>query len=408
MKIVVAGAGSRGDVQPMALLAEALHRRGHDVSLYAPKNLPVALSSGITLVDEGLDARAFLSLHREDGLSHVGFLRLVLRVAEDEVTRQFRHLVPLVTGADLFVGGGALVAGSSVAEALGVPFVPVAYVPSIIASPSHAPILLPLEGTPRWVNRLLWGVANGFLRIGVGRPLNRERAALGLAPISQILQHVRGRHRALLAADPELMPLPDDLRATVHVTGAWTFDAPAPLPDALERFLAEGPAPIYLGFGSMADPDPMATTRLLVDVAERARVRMVLCRGWAGLGVGALGDHVLAVDDVSHAALFPRVSAVVHHGGAGTTAAALRAGKPQLIVPHIADQFSTARRLATLGVAPPFLARKRMRPDALAARLEALTTSAALADAASALGETLRARRGLDEAVGWLERRGWE
>lgn len=408
LKIVLAASGSRGDVQPITLLAEALNGRGHEVTFYAPKSVPVALSPGITVVAEGMDAQALMTMHRKDIQSHLGFLRVVTRVVDEEVERQFRHLVPLVKGADVFVSGGVVLAGASVSEATGVPFVPVAYIATIIESPGHAPLLLPLETHSRAVNRVLWAISNAFLALFVGRPLNRQRALLGLPPARRLMTHFKGRHRGLLAADPELSPLPADLESFVHVTGAWTRDEPAPLPAQVERFLEAGPAPVYVGFGSMSDPRPDETTRMVVEIAERLGARVLLSRGWAGLGGGSLPASVLAVGEVSHSALFPRVSAIVHHGGAGTTAAALRAGKPQGIVAHIADQFSTGRQLVALGVAPPLVARKRLDRARLEAVFAAATGDERMARRAAELGETLRGRRGLDEAVAWLERRGFD
>jgi len=114
---------------------------------------------------------------------------------------------------------------------------------------------------------------------------------------------------------------------------------PGPLPEKLEAFLDAGEPPVYVGFGSMTDPDPAAATRVVLEAVARAGVRAVLSRGWAGLGGVPLPSEVMEIGPVSHASLFARVAAVVHHGGAGTTTTAARAGAPQILVPHILDQF---------------------------------------------------------------------
>lgn len=110
------------------------------------------------------------------------------------------------------------------------------------------------------------------------------------------------------------------------------------LDERIEAFLATGPKPIYVGFGSMSDDDPDGTTRAIVEAADRADVRVVLGSGWAALGKSSVPDRVLVVDHVPHGCLFPRLAGAVHHGGAGTTAATARSGIPQLIVPHMVDQ----------------------------------------------------------------------
>jgi vancomycin aglycone glucosyltransferase len=165
--------------------------------------------------------------------------------------------------------------------------------------------------------------------------------------------------RPLLAADPLLAPLAPDLSGTRQV-GAFFLDDPQPLPAEVEAFLAAGEPPVYIGFGSMVDPDPARTTRELVAAVKAAGVRAILSKGWAGLGAEALPPEVLTIGSVSHRALLPRVRAVVHHGGAGTTHAAVRAGVPQVIVPHILDQFYWSERMYRLGVAPAVFTRKQL------------------------------------------------
>jgi UDP:flavonoid glycosyltransferase YjiC (YdhE family) len=166
--------------------------------------------------------------------------------------------------------------------------------------------------------------------------------------------------------------------------------AEEPLPPKLEAFLEAGPPPVYLGFGSMTDPDPARTTRCLLQALERAGLRAVVSEGWAGLGGGALPEGVLAIGPVSHAALFRRVAAVVHHGGAGTTTTAARAGAPQILVPHVLDQFWWARRVAELGLGPPGIPRRRMNAERLCEALRSLADNDLLAERAAAFGERLR------------------
>jgi UDP:flavonoid glycosyltransferase YjiC (YdhE family) len=202
-----------------------------------------------------------------------------------------------------------------------------------------------------------------------------------------------------------VVPVPPDWPDDVHVTGYW-FRDPDPawtLPPALAAFLAAGPAPVYLGFGSMPDADPAGLVAALVGGARRAGHRMVLHSGWSRLrATGLLDDDVLVVDDVPHSLLFPRMAAVVHHGGAGTTAAALRAGVAAVVIPLFADQFFWGRRVAALGAGAAPIARERLTDARLAA---ALAVAVGRRDGARRLAEELAAEAGVAQAVALLEER---
>jgi UDP:flavonoid glycosyltransferase YjiC (YdhE family) len=141
----------------------------------------------------------------------------------------------------------------------------------------------------------------------------------------------------------------------------------------------------------MTDPDPAATTEGLIDAIAASGCRALISRGWAELGGEALPEHVMAIGAVAHARLFPRVEAVVHHGGAGTTHTAARAGVPQIVVPHVLDQFYFARRVHELGVGPPAIRRRRLSAARLAETVRATLDNELLADRARELGRQLAA-----------------
>jgi UDP:flavonoid glycosyltransferase YjiC (YdhE family) len=208
--------------------------------------------------------------------------------------------------------------------------------------------------------------------------------------VSNVVQHVTSQ-RPLVAADRPLAPMPDDCPIpSEQIRCLHPFEA-EPLPEDLERFLDAGPPPVYFGFGSMPDPEPARTTGRLLAAIARLGCRALVSRGWAGLGDGPLPDGVMAIDTVSHASLFPRLRAIVHHGGAGTTHTASRAGVPQIVVPHVLDQFYFARRVQGLGVAPPAIPRARLSVTRLAAAvrdtLESQHLGARAADLARQLAD---------------------
>ncbi len=393
MRVVLAPEGSRGDVQPMAVLGEALAGRGCDVVVFAsPDARELVESRGLGFAPTPLDARAYLTEHAGDLLRPLRFQRAAARYFRSAIPQQFHGLLEVARGADRIVGAGVQFGGPSVAEALGVPYRFVAYVPSVLPSQEHPPFVFERQTTPAWLNRGAWGAFLRLFSVLLRRPLNRERAALGLSPLGDVFQYLTSPE-LILAAEPELAPLPADAPCPVRQTGfLHAGDAAEPLPAKLEAFLEAGPPPLYLGFGSMTDTDPAGTTRHLLDAVGAVGCRALVSEGWAGLGAGPLPEHVLTVGPVPHGALFPRVAAVVHHGGAGTTQTAARAGVPQVLVPHILDQFYFAHRVERLGLGPPAVRRRDLDAERLAGLLAETVENELVAERARELGETLRAR----------------
>ncbi|QKV80446.1 glycosyltransferase [Amycolatopsis sp. Hca4] len=194
--------------------------------------------------------------------------------------------------------------------------------------------------------------------------------------------------------------------ATWDVTGYWFLpEDPAWTPPAeLVAFLDSGEAPVCIGFGSMASADPAATARTVTEAIRRAGVRAVLLTGWSGMSDIAASDDVLVIDQVPHSWLFPRCAAVVHHGGAGTTAAALRAGVPAVVVPHGVDQPFWAKRVAELGVGPRPLPRSRLSATSLAAALRTTLADDGMRARAAHLAELISTEDGITTAVDHLSR----
>jgi vancomycin aglycone glucosyltransferase len=284
---------------------------------------------------------------------------------------QLAKLPELTRDVDRIIGAAIQLGAPSAAERNGIPYRYVVYCPALLPSNEYPPVTIATQTLPRWLNALAW---QGFLHgneLIMRRLLNRQRALLGLPAISDVNRYVLGE-RPIVAVDREVARVPEDCPVeTVQIDCLHALSGP-PLPPKLEAFLAQGAPPVYFGFGSMPDTSPEHSTRILLDTIRSAGCRALISEGWSGLGVGALPDGVMRIGAVTHAHLFPRVAAVVHHGGAGTTTTAVRCGTPQLVVPHTADQFYWARRVEMLGLGPPPLPRKRLRARDLA---EALTAT---------------------------------
>jgi UDP:flavonoid glycosyltransferase YjiC (YdhE family) len=201
-------------------------------------------------------------------------------------------------------------------------------------------------------------------------------------------------------------PVPSDWNDSNIVTGYW-FLEPAeswePSP-SLVAFLESGPAPVYIGFGSMVHQDPDETAQMVITALDRSGQRGIIGSGWSDLQEDDLPDSVHVVGSLPHAWLFPRMAAVVHHGGVGTTAAGLRAGVPSILTPFFGDQPYWAHRVFELGVGPKPIPRRRLDAENLARAIRIAVSSEEMRKKAAALGARIRREDGVSEAVRVLER----
>ncbi len=398
MRFLIAPIGSRGDVQPLLGLAVRLKSSGHDVTLATGPNYEAeARAFGIPFVPVGLDIEAHLRERRFE-MTPVAAATELFRQARLWVAPIVETLLPLAKEHDIVVGAGPQISAPTAAEAAGKPYWFVAYTPLALRSDHHMPFTFPVSG-PRPLNRLGWTLFYAAARAVFGGALDEKRRALGMPPVGDSVEHFFPHARSIVACDGELFPAPPDLRTRLAPVGAFHLPDDRPLGAELERFLDAGDPPVYLGFGSMSDPDPLRTSRHVVDAARACGARLVLSSGWAGLHARA-DDRVFIAGAVPHAKLFPRCALAVHHGGAGTTSAVARAGIPQVIVPHAFDQIPHARRIVEAGLGSS-LARPALAWRPLAERIAAARDRAFVARA-RALGDVLRARDGLGNAIGLL------
>lgn len=267
--------------------------------------------------------------------------------------------------------------------------------------------ILPFE-LPAALNRLSYTANSGGKAPFMSMINEFRREELGLPPRSRLASEERlpdGRSIPILHAySPAVVPIPPDWPPHVTATGYWFVGAdPAWQPPAdLAAFLDAGPPPVYVGFGSMVTQDPASKIAVVVEALRLSGQRGVIAAGWAGLQAADLPDTIHLLDRAPHDWLFPRMSAVVHHGGAGTTAAGLRAGRPTIIAPFFGDQPFWGRRVQALGVGPPPLPQKRLTAEALAAAIRAVVSDDGIRARAAALGERIRAEDGVERAVEWI------
>lgn len=412
MRIVLLAWGSRGDVEPMLALGRGLTAAGHHVGVAATRDFAAAVTGAglayepFDFVMAGLfddpDGRAWLGGQSRQQAEFAAMRRVFAKVAEPMAA----GVRSAAAGYDVVLSGLATFdAARAACEALGRRHLHALLFPYVPSRDGRANVYSLLRQRTSslnwaWTRLLTWSAYPMFARSGdlvraqLGRPRGRER------------EHWRAllQTPTLVAVSPLVAPPPADRGPTVVHTG-WWVSPPAPFtPDAnLAAFLAAGEPPVYAGFGSMAVTDPAPTSRLLVEAARRAGRRLILHRGHAGMGDDAAGDDLLAVDSVPHAWLFPRLAGVIHHGGAGTTAAALRAGVPQVAVPHFGDQPYWGRRVAELGVGLPPIPRRRLTSSELADRIRGFGDQSLLRRAAD-FGKRLQGEDGVATAIEVIER----
>jgi UDP:flavonoid glycosyltransferase YjiC (YdhE family) len=227
----------------------------------------------------------------------------------------------------------------------------------------------------------------------------RVRAQLGLPPIQRIYDELDRSVLDLVVMSPTLFPRPDDWPQKAHVSGF--LNAPpgevSPLSPELEAFLAAGEPPLYVTFGSMSavERDPTAVVQIIEEAVAQAGCRAIVQSEVPRPSL----PHLFHTGPAPHAQIFPRCAAIVHHGGVGTTQAAMRAGRPSVIVAHIADQFLWGQQLERLGVAPPHLSRRRLSPAGLARAMRAASRDAAMRAQAERLGQAMQGEDGVQRAV---------
>ena len=418
MKICVLAFGSRGDVQPAVALSARLAGRGHEVRLVAPMNFAkLAAGRGFDFVALPLDMTEELQSEADilfsGGGNPLAFIRWSIKFWRKAIGIVSPSVLEAGEGVELVVGAGLMdTLGGMLAERLGVPCVYAWWVPMLAARDFFFDTIEnPLPRLPGWLNRGVFQTYDSVLWLATRGALSRAREdfALGRAGLTPPLQAALARGETLLLAySDELLPRSREWPANVETTGWWTL--PDGLgwtpPPELARFLAEGREPIYVGFGSMTFKDHDETFRAVLGALDKTGARAIVAAGWGGLQRDDLPASVFALDEAPHDWLFDRVAAIVHHGGAGTTGAAVRAGKPSIVTPFIVDQFAWARTLCARGIAPEPLPHRKLTADALAAAITTALGDADMRRRAAKIGERVRAEDGVGRAVAVIERVG--
>ena len=411
MKIAIMALGSRGDVQPYLALGKGLKAAGHFVRLITHQNFErLVTSHGLEFHPVKGDIQAVLESPEMLKLLEQGnFLAInahTAKLVRSAAIDWAQDGIAACRDIDLLVAGvGGLYLSIALAQKLNIrflqayifPFTPTTAFPAVVLPQSIAR----LGGT---VNRLshhlfrqmMWQGFRQADRLARQQVLNLPPAPFWGSYNAAALR----QYPTLYGFSASVIPQPSDWQNT-QVTGYWFLDEAADWtpPAALMKFLNSGKPPVYIGFGSMGSRNPAATAALVLAALDRSGQRGILLSGWGGLSQANLPDTVLMVESIPHSWLFPRMAAVVHHGGAGTTAAGLRASVPSIVIPFFGDQLFWGQRVAKLGVGTAPIPRKQLTVELLAQAIDRAVTDPVMIRRAANLGAKIKAEDGIAHVV---------
>jgi UDP:flavonoid glycosyltransferase YjiC (YdhE family) len=416
MHITIIAPGSRGDVQPYLALGKGLKQAGQVVRLVTHQDFEgFVRSHGIAFwpiagnvrdIAQSTDMQA-----RLEGGNFLAIMSQMARAAQRGAVALAKGGLDACQGADLVIAGiGGLFIGIALAEKLGLPLMQAYYIPF---TPTRSTSSFLFPKLPPWFgalpNRLSYHLVRQMMWQGfrsADRVARKQVLGLPAAPLWGPFNAACLAHTPILYGySPSVIPKPPDWGETMHITGYWFLD-PADdwtPPSELLSFLQAGPPPVYVGFGSMGSRKPEEMADLVLQALAQVKQRAIIVSGWGGLHTQDTPDTVLVVDSVPFSWLFARVAAVVHHGGAGTTSAGLRAGVPSIVIPFFGDQPFWGQRIADLGVGPEPIPRKKLSVERLANAIEIAVTDQTMRQRAADLGKTIQAENGVARAVAIIQ-----
>lgn len=410
MKLLLLAFGSRGDVQPLLPLSDGLREAGYEVLLAAGTDFKSWIESrGFPHIDIGIDIQAAVNSNSgkewvensssspmQEAQNMKRFFDEYTMDMGDEILRISQDVDVIISNLPTF--GMA----HTVAILLGKKHIRIMLAPMTPTTHADA-MLVPMLPRRDFFLHRYYGYIGLYFMHWIGKDsTNAFRQKHGLRPW-RFGDFARAWNQmpVLYGVSPRVVPRDPKWRKDTVVTGYW-FDKPNTdwqPPTPLAEFLQKHPAPVYIGFGSMSTKNPDATLRIMIDALKQSGQAGIIYSGWAGLRTDELPDNILLIDGAPHDWLFPRMAAVVHHGGSGTTAAGLRAGVPSTIVAHMGDQPYWGRRVYELGAGYKPIPRHELTSERLAEAITAMVSSESMKATARELGAQIRQEQGVANAV---------
>ncbi len=411
MRITILTVGTRGDVEPYVALGLGLQHAGYAVRIVTEGGFEGFVKAyGVEFaplrtefIQLAQSAKGKMALSGKKSLGLIQEVIPMLRKMLDDAWDAAQD-------SDAIIYHPKAMAGQHIAEKLKVPCFLAMVLPALSPTRAFANPVLGDHNYGGWLNKLSFTLTIKAMFMPYAKMINQWRAEkLGLPPAKFDLT-LNGRPIPKLYGYSQLiLPNPPDWDNSTFVTGYWRLPPTTnwTAPNELLTFLDNGSPPIYVGFGSMTLPDPERLARIVLEAADKSNQRVLMASGWGGLATSTLPEHAYILESVPHDWLFPRCVAVVHHGGSGTTASGLRAGKPTLVCPFFGDQPFWGRRVCELGVGPKPIPQKKLSVENLSEAMRQMTTDEKMRQKAQDLGEKLREEDGVANATEIITRYLW-
>lgn len=412
MDITILTYGSRGDVQPFLALAVGLQKKGHRVKLAAPHRFTDFVNGyNIPFVPLAGDPEEISKALNEAGHNAIKMIRAIGDYVNSIALEVARGAFAACEEADLIVHSFLFTTGAhSLARARGIPDVSIQTFPVFASTREYPPAALPSlpTGWPsylgHWLNtKVFWYGGNSGYN-------NKRKQHPDVFPFDLFWpfddKPPRRATPLLFAVSPTVLPPAREWANRVRVTGYFFLDSPADYqpPSELRRFLEAGPEPVCVTFGSMIHREVNRISKSVLESLRATGNRAIILTGWDGWMGKKSTDEVLFLESAPHDWLLPRCKAVIHHGGAGTTGAGLRAGIPNIVVPFAGDQMFWGKRVHAIGAGPRPIPVRALTATRLVSAL-AEAGESALRERARLLGRSIRAEDGVGETIRVVESR---
>jgi vancomycin aglycone glucosyltransferase len=390
MKVSIVVNGTRGDVQPMLALAGGLIKKGHEIIFCAPpENEDLVKRYDCPFVAFGPDYKKFFNQNPgyKGGAKAAPDPKEMKRQTEEQIN----NLPGILRGSDLILGVGFVLGVHTAADILGVPYRFVIFYPSLLGTGNRDPFF----------SRLMFGFGRAITNLAMKSFINKMRTKFSLHPIKDVWEYWMGDN-VIVACDKELNAVREGIMFNFTQTGYMLLPSKEALPDYIEKFLDSGSPPVYIGFGSNPVSNREELVRMLNKVASATKQRLIVSKGWADLQAKNSAD-IIFVDDVPFESLFPRLAAIVYHGGTGTMASAARAGIPQLAFPFMADQFENRNQIVKLRLGPFGCDFKKLSEEVLSSAINTCLANAEYRKNATELSQKLKGSDGLQRTLELIE-----
>ena len=385
----------------MLALSLALQAAGHNAALAGPpENREWAARLGCPYHPMGMDVLSYIN--RMANVHSMLFLPRFIHFVRSEIKSQFDSLPAIIRGADRVVGSSLAFALPTLAEAMNIPCRYIAFTPGLLPSGRHPFPVVPFVDMPAGINQLTWKMGAFLDFFNTAALINRFRKQSGLKPIHDTVRHILGED-PIVATDPVLGRIPPDVDIQGCVqTGYMHLHQPSVIDQDLVRFMEGGPdrsRPVYAGFGSMAEKDQARIFPMVVKAVRAAGCRMVTTELNQIPPEFVNAKDIFFIKQYPHMDLFPHTAAVIHHGGAGTTGTAAACGVPQVIIPHLLDQFYWGNQVYLHGLGPAPIRRSRLTLNRLARAVEVCISDRRIRKNAVEASKKIKNRNGLEMTV---------